>query len=128
MHGLINLSVPRVIEIVMYIAAPLLMWALVGWLLAIVLIIIMRLLRGRMSLHGLLATNADQQANPERMVLLVTSVGAALYYLITGMTIEMPADLTKASLPEVPNEVLLLLSCAQTGYLSGKSFRLFKGT
>ena len=92
--------------------------ALVAWLLVLAAAVLVMALNGRIRMGGLLASRADGGALGERGALAAVTVGVAFYLLIKGITTDDPA-----SLPDVPDELLLILGGSKVGYLSGKMFR-----
>ena len=82
---------------------------------------------------GLLVASGKSAPNPERVVLVLLTVGFALYYFLqcVGLSAEdmksTAGGVTVYWMPEVPEEILVLLFGAQASYITGKIFRLKGG-
>jgi hypothetical protein len=101
-------------------------WGLTGWLIAIAALVGFRCLNGGMRLAGMLAQDAQGQAEgrpaPERVQLLVMFLIALIGYARVALT--TPAS---PSMPPVPPEILVLLGGSHGIYLSGKLTRVLQG-
>jgi len=92
-------------------------WFLVGWLTALALLVLYRVLSGRIALVGLL-TMDGQRHSPERLQLLLFTLGALAIYI--GQALVTGQSATIKSLPEVPDWVLPLLLGSHALYLGGR--------
>jgi len=103
----------------------LLEWSLLGIFAAFAVLALRPVLQGRMG-QGLLSSGRSAQADPERMILLVTTLGVAGYYLVTSLG--LPLDALRAedgsvTMPDIPSPLLALLFGGHGGYLFGKMKR-----
>lgn len=114
---------------VFYAIVPLMKWSLLAWLLVLAALVVIPCLRGDFPGQSLLGSGAGHR-DPERIALLFTTIGVALYYFITCLGTDL-ADLPVRNgvivMPDLPPEMLVALFGAQGGYLSGKIWRIFKG-
>jgi hypothetical protein len=92
---------------------------------ALVAIVAYRLLTGQINTNYLLyGTKKDgtKYFSPERLQLLVFTLGTAMFYLSTVLE-----NRSSGVLPDVPNETLVLLGGSHAIYLAGKAYMmLFK--
>lgn len=104
---------------------------ILAWLGALALLIVTAMINGTMQLNGLFATDVDNDGiadefHPERVqLLLVSLLGIASYAF---MTLEA-ANASKAALailPDIPDELVMLLGASNSFYLSGKFGRTLK--
>ena len=87
-----------------------------------ILLVLYQLLTGKINTRGLLDDKlAGRRLTPERLQLLVLTVGAATYYLL--QVIGHPTYL-----PSLPQELLLALGGSNALYLGAKTFSLFSPT
>ena len=88
-------------------------------------IIAQRLITGQINTTGLLyGTKKDgtKYFSPERVQLLIFTLGTAMFYLNS-----VTQNRASGVLPDVPNEVLVLLGGSHAIYLGGKAYMmLFK--
>ena len=97
---------------------------LVVWLLGLAAVIVLAMLSGRVWLFGLFTTDIDgdgiaDEFHPERVQLLLMSIfGIGGYAIMTMNAASASAGLKV--LPDVPEELLMLLGASNTFYLSGK--------
>jgi hypothetical protein len=86
------------------------------WLLILALIFVVgyQLLTGKISTKKLLHNKTTDRLSPGRVQLLMLTLVGALYYLLS--TADNPQKL-----PEIPNELLLILSGSNLVYLTGKA-------
>ncbi len=105
---------------------------LLGWLGALAVIVLIKMLRGDINTTGLMcsAKGPDSNADPERVTLVMLTVGVALYYLVNSIGIPLE-ELRGANgefyMPDLPSDALVLLGGSQTAYITGKIFRPKKG-
>jgi hypothetical protein len=104
---------------------------ILGWLAALVLAFVIELFKGRLYLNGLFTTdlNGDgivDEYHPERVqLILVSTLGIASYaYMVMKAAVASKAPLTV--MPEIPDELLMLLGASNTFFLSGKYGRTLK--
>lgn len=109
--------------------ANVLQWVLFGWLGLLVAVFLRGLLLGRMKTEGLLASDRDGNLDPERVLLLVTTLGIAFYYTVVAIGDPLPIDpmTNRPSMPDLSTDLLYLLAGAQAGYVGGKTQRLARG-
>jgi hypothetical protein len=92
---------------------------LLSWLGALIFIVVFRLMTGAISLDGLLAHDkSDGRGVAERLVLLLATLGFALYYASSAL--HAPLEGLHPSLPDVPEGVVTALLGANGLYLTGK--------
>lgn len=101
------------------------MWFMFAWLAALAAIVLLRLL-GNGRLGELLYTSkpggaAGNDIDPERVQLIVVSLGAIGYYFVQG--IQAAATGPISSLPEASAALNAVLAGSNTLYLSGKLLR-----
>ena len=115
------------------ISVSILQTGLLIWLLALAGLVFLRIVSGKINSAGLLlhtcptnkAAAKPEHIRPERMVLLVSSLGYAAYYTMTAL--QTPLDLIDPSLPEIPSEVITALLGTNGAYLSMKFLPRAKG-
>ena len=99
---------------------------LLGWLGALAAIMLVKMLRGDINVTGLMCSANSTDADPERVALVMLTVGVALYYLVNSIGIpleELKGADGKYSMPDLPGDALVLLGGSQTAYITGKFFR-----
>ncbi|NQV59598.1 MAG: hypothetical protein HQ502_08015 [Alphaproteobacteria bacterium] len=103
----------------------LIMWFMLAWLAALAAVVMSRLLsQGRLGelLH---TTRPDggtgSDIDPERVQLMVVSLGAIGYYFVRGIQAAVTGHIT--SLPEASEALTAVLAGSNTLYLSGKLMR-----
>lgn len=98
-------------------------WA--GWLTTLAVVVLLKTFQKQNGLGSMIAAPGRSQADPERIALLMITLGVALYYLIHTISLPLTALETSDgySLPDIPDEFLILLAGSQTAYVSGKSLR-----
>jgi len=104
---------------------------ILGWLAALALSLVIEMLRGRMQLNGLFTTDVDNDGiadefHPERVqLLLISLLGIASYaYMVMQAAVASKAAL--AVMPDIPDELVMLLGASNSFYLSGKYGRTLK--
>ena len=96
-----------------------------AWLLVLALLVVRKLLLSRQSLRGLLSTSG-KGTDPERVTLLIFTIGFALFYAITTANTpiaDLPGGEESPSMPGVAPEILIALFGAQSSYVVGKLLR-----
>ncbi len=99
---------------------------LLGWLGALAAIVFVKMLSGGINVTGLMCSAKGPKADPERVTLVMLTVGVALYYLVHSIGIpleELKGADGKYSMPDLPGDALILLGGSQTAYITGKIFR-----
>ena len=94
-------------------------WEIILFVCAIASIIAMRLLNGRINMRYLLyGTRKDgsRYFSPERVQLLVVTLGVAFQYLVSA------SHAPPAKMPNLPDGALQLLGVSNGVYLGGKAF------
>jgi hypothetical protein len=91
---------------------------LFAWLALLAANILYGLLSGRINTDRILSHDEDRDASADRVVLLLTTLGFALYYVITSL--RAPLDPTNPSLPEISTDMLVALLGVNGVYLSSK--------
>ena len=98
-------------------------WELVLFLGALTAIVAFQLLTHRINTDGLLRTklgSARGTLSPDRVQLLLTTLGAAVYYVLQA------ADTAKSgNLPNIPNTWPAVLGGSNLIYLGGKAYARF---
>ena len=105
-------------------AARLLEYGLLIWFGLLGLLIAFRILRGDIHNSGLLTTRADGQAvEPERALMMTVFPAVVIAYVYSTLTGDMPMVNGRPSLPDVPQQFLMLLTGSNSIYLAGKIAR-----
>lgn len=104
---------------------------ILAWLAGLVLLIAFAMLRGRVILNGLFTTDIDNdgvadQFHPERVQLLLFSVFGIAAYVFSTMDAVAASTAALTVLPDIPDELLMMLGASNTFYLSGKFGRIGK--
>src|ERR1041385_2849530 len=92
------------------------------FLAALAAIVSYRLLNGQINTKGLLygtKKGGGQYFRPERVQLLLFTLGAAMFYLS-----DVLQHRTSGGLPDVPKETLALLGGSNAIYLTGKAYMM----
>lgn len=96
--------------------------ALFAWFFAMLAIVVVQVMRGRIPLDGMLDAKTDRPGarpmNFDRTQLLIASLGFALLYVVRALHLEQGAPM-----PDVPSSVLYALAGSQAVYLGGKIAR-----
>lgn len=101
---------------------------LLAWLGALILVVGLKLLTGKISTLGLFHSPKMREGfDPERLSLFMLTLGIAFYYVLH--TLQMPICTTgvqtcQATLPEIPQEVLYIFGGGQGAFIGGKFLRL----
>jgi len=104
---------------------------LLGWLVGLAATLLYAMMRGSMQMNGLFTTDVDNdgiadQFHPERVQLLLVSLFGIVGYAIMTMDAAHAAKTTLTVLPDIPDELLMLLGASNSFYLTGKFGRSFK--
>lgn len=105
-----------------------LQYCLIVWLLVLGLLVIRKVVLTRRSMHGLLSTQGTG-VDPERVMLLMFTIGFAMFYSIDAINTpleELSRGKNGPSMPDVAPQVLVALFGAQSSYLLGKLLRSFE--
>ena len=103
---------------------------LLGWLGALTAFILVKMLRGDINTTGLMCSTKGGEPDPERVTMVMLTVGVALFYLVQTLGVPL-SDITdatgKVTMPDLPDEALVLLGGSQSAYIAGKILRPKKG-
>ena len=100
-------------------------WEILFFLVALAATIVFQLLTRHINTDGLLRGkmgNAKGRLSPERVQLLVTTLGAAMYYVLQVSTATKAGTLT---LPEIPQTWPAVVGGSNLLYLGGKAYNRF---
>jgi hypothetical protein len=86
-----------------------------GFLIGVGAIVAWKLLTGDINTHGLFDTGPQGTFSPARVQVLVANLGGAAWYLGLTMT-----NQDQSHMPDVPNDLLLLLGGSHVTYLGAK--------
>ncbi len=113
----------------MRLLAQLVTWEITVFLLVLAAIVIIQLFTGQIKMAGLLygqifgrPKGRDQYFSPERVQMLVFTIGAALYYLSLVLTNPNPG-----TFPDVPATWPAILGGSNAVYLGGKAWARWFG-
>lgn len=98
-------------------------WEIVIFLGALAATIVFQLLTGRINTDGLLRGKlggARGKVSPERVQLLATTLGAAMYYVLQAST-----TTKSGTLPEIPQTWPAVVGGSNLLYLGGKAYSRF---
>ena len=97
----------------------------IAWMVVLFGVVMIKLLRGDINTAGLLRTphSLNKDIDPERLVLVISTVIAAIYYIMLAMETTCIPGVPGCELPNVPDELLLLLGGSHGAFLTGKIFR-----
>jgi hypothetical protein len=98
---------------------------ILAWLAGLALLIVFSMLSGRVMLAGLFTTDIDNDGvadefHPERVQLLLFSVFGIAAYVFSTMDAVAASKTALTVLPDIPDELLMILGASNTFYLSGK--------
>ena len=98
---------------------------ILAWLAGLATLIAFSMLAGRVMLNGLFTTDIDNDGvadefHPERVQLLLFSVFGIAAYVFATMDAVAASKTALTVLPDVPDELLMMLGASNTFYLSGK--------
>lgn len=99
------------------------------WFGLLVLLIVMRILRGELEAEGLLIHSPGPRAPiaPERAVVMTVFPFALAAYVYLALSNDIPVIDGRLSLPDVPESLLALLTGGNSLYLAGKIARGARG-
>lgn len=103
----------------------------IAWMVVLFGFVIIKLLRGEVNTVGLLSTpqnsnepqKLSEQIDPERLLLVISTIIAAVYYIMLTMQTTCAQGATDCWLPDIPNELLMLLGGSHSAFLTGKIYR-----
>jgi hypothetical protein len=103
----------------------LLSFILLTWLVGLAGVIVFEFFRGRIWFQGLFTTDIDgdgiaDEFHPERVQLLIMSLFGIVGYAMLTMDAASASNATLTVLPDIPEELLMMLGASNTFYLSGK--------
>ena len=103
----------------------LLSFVMLGWLAALALSMAYEMFAGRIWLNGLFTTDLNNDGiadefHPERVQLLVISLAGIATYAYTTVKAVTASKTAMTILPDVPEELMMILGASNTFYLSGK--------
>lgn len=95
------------------------------WLAGLAAVVLLAMLSGRVWLSGLFTSDIDgdgvaDEFHPERVQLLLMSIFGIAGYAIMTMNAVSASTAAVKVLPDVPEELVMLLGASNTFYLSGK--------
>lgn len=98
---------------------------ILAWLAGLALMIAFAMLSGRVMLAGLFTTDIDNDGvadefHPERVQLLLFSLFGIAAYVFAAMDAVAASKTALTVLPDIPDELLMILGASNTFYLSGK--------
>jgi len=101
------------------------------WLLGLALSILYAMFNGGIQMNGLFSTDVDNDGiadefHPERVQLLLISLLGIGGYAIMTMNAASASSTALTVLPDVPEELMMLLGASNTFYLTGKFGRNLK--
>lgn len=109
----------------------LLSFVLLGWLAALALALAYGMFNGSMQMNGLFTTDVDNDGiadefHPERVQLLLISLLGIIGYALATMDAAHASKAALKVLPDIPEELLMLLGASNSIYLTGKFGRTLK--
>jgi hypothetical protein len=98
---------------------------MLAWLAGLVAVIALAMLRGRVMVSGLFTTDLNNdgipdQFHPERVQLLLFSLFGLSAYVFSTMDAVAASKTALTTLPDISDELLMMLGASNTFYLSGK--------
>jgi hypothetical protein len=95
------------------------------WLAGLAVLLVLEFLRGRIWFRGLFTTDIDgdgvaDEFHPERVQLFIMSLFGIVGYAMMAMDAVAGAKTPLTVLPDIPEELLMILGASNTFYLSGK--------
>jgi hypothetical protein len=97
--------------------------ALLIWLSLLALLIAVRLLRGDIGTAGLLRHDLSDSVAPERVVAIIAFPFVLALYTLNALHSDVSGTSGPPSLPDVPSDLLSLLTGGNGLYLAGKIAR-----
>ncbi len=110
----------------MVLAIEIFKYFLLIWLAFLALLVLRDILIIHRSMQGIFSTKSSEKINPERVILLLFTIGFALYYSLTTLALpidELPVANGRRAMPDVSHEVLAALFGAQSSFIVGKILR-----
>jgi hypothetical protein len=108
----------------MQIAAKFFEYGLLAWFGLLALLIAIRVLRGDIVASGLLCNRSpDENVTPERVLMMAIFPSVVVFYAYNALTGELPIVDGRPSLPDVPQNLIALLTGTNSLYLAGKIAR-----
>ncbi len=97
----------------------------IAWMVVLFSVVMIKLLRGNINTFGLLCTSngSSSDIDPERLVLVISTVIAAIYYIMLTMETTCFPGVPGCGLPDIPDELLMILGGSHSAFLTGKIFR-----
>jgi len=120
-HGPVNAGpIPHLLIIV-----------LLAWLAALALSLLIAMVNGSIQMNGLFTTDVDNDGiadefHPERVQLLLISALGIASYAYMALEAAHASKAALAILPDIPDELVMLLGASNSFYLSGKFGRTLK--
>jgi hypothetical protein len=105
-------------------ASKILAAGLLVWFALLVVLIAVRILRGDIDVMGLLSHKGSQDSiAPERVLHIAAFPIVVIYYIHAALGVDVSAVVegTRPSLPDIPSNLLLLLTGTNSFYLIGKA-------
>lgn len=104
---------------------------LLAWLAGLAAVMLYAMMSGIVQMNGLFTTDVDNdgvadQFHPERVQLLLISLFGIVGYAIMTMDAAHASTVALKVLPDIPEELLMLLGASNSFYLTGKFGRSFK--
>lgn len=104
---------------------------LLGWLVGLAAALLYAMMSGAVQLNGLFTTDVDNDGiadefHPERVQLLLISLFGIVGYAIMTMDAANASKAALKVLPDIPDELLMLLGASNSFYLTGKFGRTLK--
>lgn len=105
-------------------AAKILEFGLLAWFGLLFALIGMRILRGDIIASGFLSSRPRGQAvDPERALMMAVFPTVVLFYAYSALTSDLPMVNGRPSLPDIPQNLLVMLTGSNSLYLAGKISR-----
>jgi hypothetical protein len=104
---------------------------ILGWLAALAALLALGMIGGRMQLTGLFTTDVNNDGiadefHPERVQLLLISLLGIASYAYMVMQAAVASKTALLVMPDIPDELVMLLGASNSFYLSGKYGRTLK--
>jgi hypothetical protein len=110
----------------MQIAGKILEYGLLTWFGLLALLLAMRMLTGGILVSGLVTRDDDNSGlAPERVLHIAAFPIVIIYYVHAGLNLDVSAvaENVRPSLPDIPDQLLTLLTGTNSLYLAGKIAR-----
>ncbi len=104
---------------------------LLAWLAGLALVIAFEMFNGAIQMNGLFSTDVDNDGiadefHPERVQLILISLFGLGGYALMAMDAALASKAALIVLPDVPEELVMLLGASNSMYLTGKFGRTLK--